>query len=294
MARSIHQIYNEMVLEKESMATLNELQPNIDNSQNLLSDLTSASMTAIWRTLFFVVAVAIWVHETLFDKHKEEIEIRANEIITGPVIWYQELCFKFQYGDSLVWNGKQYVYAVIDETKQIIKRAAVIEAFSLQGQFQVRIKVAKLDSAGLPIPLNSSELIAFKAFIAKTKFAGTNISIISLDADLLKISYDVLYDPLVMNEYGQLISDISIKPVEVAIDNHIQNLSFNGVLNLTKLTDAIQAADGVIDPVLLSAEAKYALLPYSVINKNYNANAGHMKTDPAYPLSTQINYIANV
>lgn len=294
MSRTIGNIYNEMVLEKESMTTLNELQPSIDNSQTLLSDLSSGSKVAIWRLLFFVVAVGIWVHEVLFDKHKADIEKRANEIITGTPLWYREECFRFQYGDSIEWNGKQYIYLIHDTTKQIIKRAAVIEATGPQGQIQVRIKVAKLDSADLPTPLTTAELTAFKEYIAKVKFAGTNIAIISRDADLLKISYDVTYDPLVINGNGELISDPSIKPVELAINNHIQNLPFNGILNLTSLTDAIQTAQGVIDPVLNNAEAKYGSLAYATINKNYNANAGHMKIDPAFPLATQLNYIANV
>ncbi len=83
MARTVKEIYNEMVLEKQSMSTLNGLHPGIDNAQTLLTDLTTQSKVTIWRLLFFVTAVGIWIHEKLFDKHKEEIEIRANELITG-------------------------------------------------------------------------------------------------------------------------------------------------------------------------------------------------------------------
>lgn len=285
MARSILEIYDEMVTEKQQQAALNVYQPNIDNSQNLLNDLTSASKVAVWRTALFIVAVAIYTHEVIFDRHKEEIETRAQEIITGPTQWYADQCFLFQYGDTLTWNGKKYVYDPINEQNRIIKRAAVIEAAG-----QVRIKVAKIQN-NLPAPLSASELTSFKSYIALIKFAGSNIAIISRDADLLKISFDVYYDPLVLNSSGELISNTSIKPVEVAINSYIQELPFNGILNLTKLVDSVQAAEGVIDPILINAEAKYGQIPYAPINREYNADAGHMKIDPAYPLHTQINYI---
>ena len=55
------------------------------------------------------------------------------------------------------------------------------------------------------------------------------------EADLLKVAYTIYYDPLVMNSDGELIADDTIKPVELAINNYIQNLPFNGILNLNKL-----------------------------------------------------------
>lgn len=288
MARTIQQIYDEMVAEKQSMSNLNLLQPNIDNSQNLLNDLTSSSKVAIWRLIFFVIAVSIWSLEKLFDQQKTEIEERAAELVTGTTLWYRDQALIFQNGDTLTWDGNKYSYPSINESAKIIKRAAVIEAGG-----QVRIKVAKLTS-GLPVPLSLSEKTSFEAYINKIKFAGTNVDIISLSSDLLKISYKIVYDPLVLNLNGELISNTTIKPIELAITNHIQNLPFNGVLNLTKLTDEVQKASGVIDAIINSAEAKYGSIPYQPIIENYNAVSGHMSVDSFYPLSTLINYVPYV
>lgn len=288
MARSIAEIYNEMITEKESSAALDALLPADETYENLLANLTSASKVAAWRLLFFIVAVSIWIHETLFDNFRDEIEARAAELYVGVPLWYRDQCYKFQYGDELVWDGLKYGYAEIDEEALIIERAAVIEVGS-----QVRIKVAKLE-ADLPAPLTTDELEAFELYMNSIKVAGTNIAVISRDADLLKVAYTVYYDPLVMNSDGELISDDTIKPVEIAINNYIQELPFDGVLNLTKLTDQVQAAEGVIDPLLTTAEAKYGLLEYEAIAREYNADAGHMKIDPLFPLSTQITYIADV
>ncbi len=285
MSRTIQEIYNEMIAQKQNMAALKSLEPNIDSAQSLLSQLTTPSKVALWRLLFFVVSVGIWVHEQLFDIHKQEIEQRAKELITGTARWYRDQCFIFQYGDALQWVSNKYTYANKDVSKQTIKRAAVEEIGG-----QVRIKVAKLGANDLPAPLDTAELTAFKAYIGKIKFAGTNIAIISRNADLLKISYDIKYDPLVLNSSGQLIADTSVNPVEAAINGYIQNLPFNGVLNLTKLTDVVQNVPGVVDPVLNSAHAKYGGLPYKPIAKQYNANAGHMVIDSNHPLTLNLTY----
>ena len=49
MARTIGEIYDLLVAEKNNQPTLAALQPAIDDEQTLLSDLTSASKVAIWR-----------------------------------------------------------------------------------------------------------------------------------------------------------------------------------------------------------------------------------------------------
>jgi len=289
MARTIAEIYEEMVVEKQSKTTLNGLQPNKDDFQTYLNDLTTQSKVGAWRLFFFIISVAIWTHENLFDLFQEEIEDRAAEIISGTPVWYRDQTLIFQNGDSVEWNGTRYQYLVYDETKQIIKRAAVFVVGN-----QVRIKAAKLNTSGSPEKLTTAEKDALTTYINRIKFAGTNIAVISHDPDLLKIGYDVYYDPLILNSNGELITDETIKPVEYAINSYIQNLPFDGILNLTKLTDQIQSANGVVDPIITFSEAKYGSLVYTPIINNYNANAGHLKIDPAFPLSGQINYMPNV
>ncbi len=284
MAREIKTIYNEMIAEKATMSSLNGLQPSTDTATNLLNDLSSGSKVARWRLLFYVIAVGIWIHEKIFDTHKADIEKRAAELYVGTVVWYHAQCFLFQFGDTLTWNGTKYNYPTITPANQIIKRASVTEVSG-----QLVVKVAKL-SGSLPVKLTTTELSAFTAYLTLIKFAGTNTAVVSRDADLLKIYYTVKYDPLVLSASGELLSTAGVYPVQDAINNYIQNLPFDGNLNLTQLTDEIQKAQGVIDPVIGLAEAKYGTLPYSTIVNNYNADAGHMAIDAAFPLSTTITY----
>ena len=110
MARTIQQIFDEMIAEKETFTSLDDLVPNPDSSQTFLDDLTSASKVAIWRLMFWVVAFAIFVHEKLFDQHVIDIEARAKEIIPATTRFYVIESKKFQLGDSLIFDGEKFVF----------------------------------------------------------------------------------------------------------------------------------------------------------------------------------------
>lgn len=285
MARTIPMIYDEMVAEMQTFSSLNDFQPNIHSAQTFLTAITTSSRVAIWKSFLWVIAFGCWINEVLLDQHKAEIEARAREIIAGTPSWYRDQCLLFQYGSSLQWINNRFQYSVIDLTKQIIKRAAVVE-----GAGEVRLKVAKL-SGNTPVPLSASEYNAFLSYMAKVKLAGTYLTIVSNPSDTLKLSYDIVYDPLVLTASGESISTPGTYPVHDVINSFIGNLPFNGVLNLTQLTDAIQDVEGVVDPTLVSAWAKFGSLPYTLIDKNYQADAGHMVIDSANPLTSTINYI---
>ena len=108
MARTVQQIYDEMIAEKESMAVLNTLQPNTDSAQTLLSDLTSSSKVAVWRLIFFVMAVGIWTVEKLFDEHVIWIENRATEMIVGTAVWCRVQAMEYKQGESLSYIEPVY------------------------------------------------------------------------------------------------------------------------------------------------------------------------------------------
>jgi len=286
MARTIPVIYDAIILEKETFNALDTLLPLGDNFEDLLIDINSPSKVAIWRLWAFVIAVSIFVLETLWDVARVEIQDQAEATITGTEIWWRNEALLFQFGDDLVFNGKKFVYQVIDPTKQIVAQAAVVTT----GR-QIRIKVVKENN----VPLDTAELAAFIAYINQISFAGTNPVGISQVPDLLKVFYRIIYDPLVLQADGSLISDPAVFPVEDAINSFLTGLDFNGALVLTKMTDAVQAAEGVIDPILLTAEAKFAALPYAPIVDSYLTNGGNIVIDTvSFPLSATTTYVANV
>ena len=288
MARTTDEIYDALIVEKELQSDLAPLLPNPETASDLLSELTSGSKVAIWRLWLRIVAWGIHQHEVIFDAHKAEITAFADTLIGGTKRWLQEQCFLFQIGDVLTYNTvtSRFGYSTINTANQIVKRASVLEAGG-----QLRIKVAK-ETSGVPEKLDISELSAFQVYISQIKFAGTNVIVTSNDADELQITYTIYYDPLLMDSNGALISDGGVFPVEDAIEDFISNLPFDGVLNLTELTDAVQNAVGVKDPVLVSALARYGVNPFAAITREYVADAGYMKIDPSNPLNTTITYVA--
>ena len=288
--RTISEIYNSMITEKETFSSLNGLNPAPDSAQTFLSDLTSSSKVAIWRLIFWVVSVSMWTHEQLFEIFRAEVVTIGNSLITGTRNWYRLQAEAFQYGDALTWNATtlKFEYPTGSTGTKVVKHASVREAVNI-----LRIKVAKDDGAGGLTTLSTPEKTAFETYINQIKFAGTSVSVVNLSADLLKLQVDVYYNPLLITSTGASILNTGTYPVRDAINNHLINLSFDGTFNLTKLTDAIQSAEGVIDVVVNSAEAKSGSNPYVTTGQNYIANAGYLKIDPSFPLSSSgvINYI---
>ncbi len=288
MAKSIQEYYDELVAEKQNFSSLNGLTPISDSNQQLLQDLSSPSKVAIWRLMIWIFAFGSWIIDTLFDRHVEEVNKILENAIPGTARWLRNEILKFQYGDSLQWIDNKYQYAQVDESKKIIKYCSVNEVGG-----QVRIKVAK-EVNHQPSPLTSNELNALKDYVNKIKFAGTNSIVTSNQPDKLKLSLKIYYDPQLLHPDGTLISDGSTKPVEEAINNYLKNLPFDGTIYINRLLDEIQKAKGVIEPYIISIEATYGALPYQVINESYRADAGYVIIDPNYPLSSNIQYIANV
>jgi hypothetical protein len=291
MARTIKQIYDEMISEKETMTELQALQPNTSSFQTLLSDLTTNSKVAVWRLIFFVAAVSIWTLEKLFDEHKIWIEERAKQIRAGTTFWYQQKALEFQYGDDLEFNGTEFAYPVVvnaDDPKRVVKLASVVEASTLL------IKVAKLNG-DTPEPLSTPELDAFTLYIKKIKYAGLKVQAVSREPDLLRVEYKVYINPLVLNTNGELLSNPNEKPVEKAITEFIKKLTFDGVFSPTALTDAIQKVDGVVNPIIQLCQVSFKNpTDFKPVGDFYTPNAGYMiidNTDPQYTLSETIEYL---
>jgi hypothetical protein len=291
MARTIAQIKQSMVDQK--------------NTESALSGLTSTSQTAIWNLIFFICAVAIKVVEDLYDVLKADVEERKLEIPTGVLKWYAAESLVFQFGDSLIFTdsyidetgttielqGKALVYPNVDLDKRIVELAAADESGGL-----ITIKAAKI-TAGVAEKLSASELSAFEDYWTEKRFAGTPITIISVDPDLIKAEYTVTYDPELLDSTGTLLSDGVTKPVEDAIDAFLQTFqseNFNGVMQVVKLTNAILDAVGVLNVVATNIEAKPNGGVYTDVlatsTQTYSSVAGYMAVDPSFPLSGTITY----
>lgn len=278
MARELQEIYQAIVDEKDNQTSLQGLAPQADSLDDFKNDLNSSSKVAKWRLFAYLVALAIWTLEVLWDMFKKEIQEIVDKSPAGTSQWYQDQVFDYQEGYALTYINDKYQYTTIDEAAKIVKLCAVIE----RNDGVLLIKVAKL-SANNPVPLTTVEYNALQGYLQKIKFAGTPIALISDVADLLKIVGEVFYDPLFP------LPTLKTN-VEQAVTNYIKNLPFNGVFKVNSLIDAVQEVQGVTDFVPSAVEAKYGALPYTNVTRTYIANAGYLGIDSAFPLSSALTY----
>lgn len=202
----------------------------------------SFSSVSLENILFFILAACYHVLEMIFEQHKTDVENKISKAVVASVPWYHKMALAFQWGDSLVLNEQtfQYEYAVTDESKQVVKYAAVRDMGT-----NVQILVSG-DTGGRPSALAGDVLAVFKEYMNRVKVAGVILNISSRESDRLMIHATVTADPLAFDEQGRLLRDGS-KPVEDAIAGHLKSIVYGGTFNKTRLVDAIQRVEGVED-----------------------------------------------
>lgn len=266
MARTPEEIKAQMLAEKEL--------------QTELSTLNSVSNTAIWRLWIFITTMTIYYFEVAQDAFKASVQSIIDNNQYGTLTWWYNQVKGYQHGDLLSFINNVYKYPAIDAEKQIVKYCSVTDNGG-----KVQIKVAK-QSGNEPVVLTESEIAGVVDYVNDIRPAGTQITVQSLAADLVKLNLNVYY-----NANG----DINlIKPaVEFAITNYLANIQFDGVFYINRLIDAIQAVPAVINDQVevLEAAAQGSGDAYKVFTSRYPAKSGYFKIDPDFPLSTQINYI---
>lgn len=289
MAKSTEQYYDEIMTEAGQLSSLQGLEPQPDDSQQFLDDLTTTSQVAEHRIWAWITAFFMHLLDKLFDTHKAEVEAIAARAKPQTAPWYRQKLLEFQYGDPLVYPDNVPVYATIDPAKQIIKRAAVVSS----GGAMI-VKVATLSGSNLQ-PLTSLQLNAVKAYIHEIEAPGTNAQVFSLPADTLRLTADIYFD-------AQFVQGDVQAAVEAAINNYLANLPFDGTVYLNGsdgqpgLIDAIQAVNGVDDVELASAEAKNGAVPYAAFTRVWSTVAGYIieDTSTGNAFADTITYVPNV
>lgn len=271
MARTREEIQAAIIADKEANTVLN-------------SNLTSTSLAAVWLAWTYVVSVAVWTLEKLFDTHKAEVAALIAAAKPHTVKWYVTMAKKYQHGDTLPYDSDVYDPVSIDPAVLIIAQAAAVEFYNL-----LRIKVAKA-SGGTLAALSSPELAAFSAYMHRIKDAGVRLQLTSGDPDDLKLELTVYYDPLILSATGERLDGTATTPVKDAINNYLENMPFNGLFVLNKLIAAIEAIEGVEIGHVESAEANYAATPYVPITVEYIPDAGYMTLNEVF-FDANVTYV---
>lgn len=259
-----------------------------------LSELNSTSKVAIWRLWVYIIAVAIWSLEKLFDLHRADIDKRLAELKPHTARWYRSKALAFQYGfdlltDSDKFNNTGHTEEQIEASK-IVKYSAVVES---PNEGRLIVKIAGEQGEQLQ-PITDAQKQAFEAYLQEIKDAGVRLSVVNYQPDVLHLQMKIIYDPLVLDSNGQSIIHAT-KPVETAIKEYLKRLPFNGELVLAHLIDELQQAEGVKIPHLVLAQSKHI-----GTNGNYGAfeaieiskipTAGYFTIDNF----NDITYVSNV
>jgi hypothetical protein len=251
--------------------TIQEIKAQMDAQQALQSDLSglnSTSQTSIYNLWKYITAVVIFLHESLWDLFKQELETTIADAPVGTDNWVQQMAFKFQYSSTdpqvieindnfAVASPPPFVpsYPVVDETLRIITRASVK---TLPNRI-VSVKVAKSEP---PQALSAPELNSFKGYLNDISFAGVQYNAVSLDSDKVMIKANIYYD-------GQYTSTISASTI-TSINNFLAAIPFDGVFRLSSLENAILSTPGVKDVFISDVSVRPDTVVFSAItNSNY-------------------------
>lgn len=267
MARTVSEIKKQMT---DAFVMDNAIREKygITGSENFDQLFSSVSLES---TIFYIVAMAAWTLETLFDLFKVDVDAKISRAVVASVPWYYKVARAFQYGDELVFDEETqgYGYAAPDEKKQVVKYAAVRDR---GGSIQVLVSG---DAGGKPTPLSDEVLTAFKYYMSRVKIAGVILSVKSVPADRIRINATVQIDPMLIDTSGKRLIDGSY-PVVTAIDGYLAGVVYGGNFNKTKLVDAIQNVSGVVDVTLGICAVKMdsAAVYTEITGNNYTADSG--------------------
>ncbi len=242
--------------------------------------LNSTSNTSRFNLWKYVTAFVMYIQQQLWDEAKLELAEIRDSGIAGNRRWFAGEWKKFQYGDPLLINDTtgKYYYAVIDESKQIISKLAVV-----QQNNNWLVKVAKDNGSGSNIALTAPELASFREFVDLTQNAGPKIPVLSLPGDVIDVRFNVYYNPL------KPVADL--RPlVEAAYFAYLNTIDIDGdsVYYISKHIDALQAVSDVIDVELVSCNAAPDGDAPAAVTRIYTPLSGYLVKEPSLVMTTAI------
>lgn len=242
----------------------------------------SPSRISEWRVWAMAVSFVSYVQRLLWEEAKKELsEIRDTGIAANKFFFAREWK-KFQYGDPLLVNDStgRYYYENVDPDKQIIRRLSISN-----GVNNWVLRVAK-EAAGKPLPLDSGELDAFKAYVDLTAPPGPQPVVVSRPSDKIRAAMRVTYDPI--TPLAQVV-----EAVEASYLAYIGTIDIEGVSRYYTIrhVDAVQQSIGVKDLVVVSVEAKIEGDRYLPVDRVYEPASGYLELDPDSDLKSLVEFL---
>lgn len=228
------------------------------------------SSVSILNLLIYIVAVSVHTLEWLFDQFKEDVEERIAAALPGTVSWYWNKMMEFQEGYELNENAR---YDEIDLESRIVKYCSVTEVDNGI--------IVKVNGEGYS-QFNPSQLQSLQAYVDTVKFAGTTAAVFSYEPDTLDIELNIWRDPMLLDANMFSIQS-GENEIRIAIEGYLNGIKYGGVFNKTKLIDAVQQVEGVLDVTIFdgtiwcNGDGSYHDL--EDIDQNFRSYGGHFNLD---------------
>ena len=274
MARTTQQIFDSMVTEGIRLATAN-------GNADMATMFANTSKVAVWRLLFFIMAFCIMGFEVLMDAFTNTVDKQISEMKAHRTSWYRNMAKAFQDGFALLDDSDQFDPSSSDtdpEASKIVKYSAVTET-TVDNKRVLLLKIATLTGTDL-VPLDTTPLAAFTAYMNTIKDAGVPLVIYNQVADLLMCRVTVYYNPILLDGNG-LRTDAAGYPVQDAAINYPLTLEFDGEFINAGFIDALQACYGVSrrKVTLVTIERKTGSGNWQSVVSSFIPDAGYCKFD---------------
>lgn len=233
--------------------------------------------------LFYIIAVAHFSLETIFDTLKTYINAQLAALKPHTARWYRDKVLEFMVDKTLVQDEDYYDTSGMADSEiaaaRVVKYAAAKEATDSS---YLTIKIAG-ENSGVRCKLSDDVAKQVAAYINEFRDMGVKINLVNQDPDIFNCELDVYYDPI-------LLPDNVKTAVLTALSTYIQNLTFNGEYTNQSLIDALQVLDGVRIAELKWATSRdvNSMVP-DAINAKKTPISGYFTTG-----SVTINMIADV
>ena len=228
MSRTIKQIYEEAVAERNKRMELNEF--SSDSKLSILNGIT------------WIVSAVIYSFESLLDVFAVDIAEVINKRVNGTPAYYANTMLQYQQGDELTVreDGLAFGYAAVDESKQTITQVSYVESTDDQNLDSKLILKVATGPRGKLEAISTEELVPITAYINRLKFAGTRLQVVSLPGDVLIPQLTVYYDGAI-TEYEMYTA------IEQELSKYIMEVDFDSTVYVSKVIEVIRRAIHVTD-----------------------------------------------
>lgn len=228
MARTINEIYKEIIAEKDKRLEL--------------SDIQSDSKVSIFNGIAWTVAAAIYSFETIMDVFTVDMNNALQERINGTPSYYVNSLLKYQHGDKLKIrdDGLGFGYEKVDESKRIVTQASYQEDSNEQSLDTKLILKVATGTNGKLSPLTSDQLMMVTSYVNQIKFAGTTIEVVSRKGDIIIPRLTVYHD-------GALPEETMRSKIDEALNSFIMETKFNSAIYVSNIVNCLMAVEHVTD-----------------------------------------------